>query len=213
MITVSEPPHNPPLSFLSRGFIPVFTVYITIPSFVNDGSRNLLEENLSVLRCVTQFYRHLYEPYVVSSKRRIEWFFNAGAEMNSVEALTYLFKPVFIRTPVQLDYDYHIYMGAYANWNLFELNNADLSNGGFQHSSFRHCDFTNSNLKGADFKDADLSNCKFRNVDMSYVKLEGANLEGAVFEDAITTHMTLPDGKEITSDEDLKQFVEITKHV
>lgn len=188
-------------------------IHGAIPSFVNDGSRNLLEENLSVLRCVTQFYRHLYEPYVVSSKRRIEWFFNAGTEMNSVEALTYLFKPVFIRTPVQLDYDYHIYMGAYANWNLFELKNADLSNGGFQHSSFRHCDFTNSNLKGADFKDADLSNCKFRNVDMSYVKLEGANLEGAVFEDAITTHMTLPDGKEITSDEDLKQFVEITNHV
>ena len=47
----------------------------------------------------------------------------------------------------------------------------------------------------------------------SAYQVEGANLEGAVFEDAITTHMTLPDGKEITSDEDLKQFVEITKHV
>lgn len=34
-----------------------------------DGERNLYQENINVLKCVVQIYRHIYDPYVVNGKR------------------------------------------------------------------------------------------------------------------------------------------------
>ena len=136
-----------------------------------DGKRNLYQENVNVLKCVVQIYRHIYEPYVVSGKKRLEWFFNAGSEMNDMEGLPFLFKPVFIRTPVTIASDYCIPVAGYANFNLYDMKKADLRYGMFNHSKFLSCNFSDTVLVSTDFSNARLTNCNFENADFRFSSL------------------------------------------
>ena len=87
--------------FLAYFFEKMF-IHGAVPSYSYDRKRNLLQENINVLRCIVQIYRHIYEPYIQCGRKRLEWFFNLRSEMNEMEALPSLFKPVFIRTPVTI---------------------------------------------------------------------------------------------------------------
>lgn len=107
-----------------------------LTSYQYDGERSLYQENMNILQCTVQVYRHIYEPYVVCGKKRLEWFFNAGSEMNNMKGLPYLFKPVFIRNPVTISPSYSIPVAGYANFNLFDMKRADLRYGMFNHSIF-----------------------------------------------------------------------------
>ena len=129
--------------FLGCFFEKMF-IHGAVHEYHYDGERNLYQENINVLKCVVQIYRHIYEPYVVTGKKRLEWFFNAASEMNSVEGLPGLFKPVFIRTPLTISLDYSIPVAGYANFNLYDMKKADLRYGAFDHSKFLSCDFCNS---------------------------------------------------------------------
>lgn len=159
-----------------------------------DGKRSLFQENINVLRCIVQIYRHIYEPYAVRGKKRLEWFFNAGSEMNDMEGLPFLFKPVFIRTPVTITSDYSIPVAGYANFNLFDMKKADLRYGMFNHSKFLSCDFSDTILASTDFSNAMLVNCNFENADFRFSSLAGANIKGSKFDNCILSGTTLPDG-------------------
>lgn len=159
-----------------------------------DGKRNLYQENVNVLKCVVQIYRHIYEPYVVRGKKRLEWFFNAGSEMNDMEGLPFLFKPVFIRTPVTIASDYCIPVAGYANFNLYDMKKADLRYGMFNHSKFLSCNFSDTVLVSTDFSNARLTNCNFENADFRFSSLAGANITGCRFDNCSLAGTTLPDG-------------------
>lgn len=160
-----------------------------------DGERNLYQENINVLKCVVQIYRHIYEPYVVNGRKRLEWFFNAASEMNSVEGLPGLFKPVFIRTPLTISPDYSIPVAGYANFNLYDMKKADLRYGAFNYSKFLSCDFSDTILKSTDFTGAILKHCSFVNADLSYSSLKDAQVEDCKFEGCNLLGTTLPDGE------------------
>lgn len=155
----------------------------------------MYQENINVLKCVVQIYRHIYEPYVVTGKKRLEWFFNAASEMNSVEGLPGLFKPVFIRTPLTISLDYSIPVAGYANFNLYDMKKADLRYGAFDHSKFLSCDFSDTILKSTDFTGAILNHCSFVNADLSYSSLKDAQVVDCKFEGCNLMGTTLPDGK------------------
>ena len=144
--------------FLGCFFEKMF-IHGAVHEYHYDGERNLYQENINVLKCVVQIYRHIYEPYVVTGKKRLEWFFNAASEMNSVEGLPGLFKPVFIRTPLTISLDYSIPVAGYANFNLYDMKKADLRYGAFDHSKFLSCDFSDTILKSTDFTGAILNHC------------------------------------------------------
>lgn len=159
-----------------------------------DGKRNLYQENVNVLKCVVQIYRHIYEPYVVRGKKRLEWFFNAGSEMNDMEGLPFLFKPVFIRTPVTIASDYGIPVAGYANFYLYDMKKADLRYGMFNYSKFLSCNFSDTVLVSTDFSNARLTNCNFENADFRFSSLAGANITGCRFDNCSLAGTTLPDG-------------------
>lgn len=159
-----------------------------------DGERNLYQENINVLKCVVQIYRHIYEPYVVSGKKRLEWFFNAESEMNLVEEFPGLFKPVFIRTPLTISSAYSIPVAGYANFNLYDMKKADLRYGMFNYSKFLGCDFSDTILKSTDFTGAILKQCSFVNADLSYSSLKDAQVVDCIFQGCNLLGTTLPDG-------------------
>lgn len=179
--------------FLGYFFEKMF-IHGAIQEYKYDGKRNLYQENINVLKCVVQIYRHIYEPYVVSSKKRLEWFFNAESEMSTVEGLPVLFKPVFIRTPLTITSDYIIPVAGYANFNLFDMKKADLRYGMFNYSKFLSCDFSDTILKSSDFTGAILKRCTFANVDLSYSCLKDADLTDSKFQSCNLVGTTLPDG-------------------
>ncbi len=143
---------------------------------------------------MVQIYRHIYEPYVVNGKKRLEWFFNAASEMNSVEGFSGLFKPVFIRTPLTISSDYSIPVAGYANFNLYDMKKADLRYGMFNHAKFLSCDFSDTILKSTDFTGAILKQCSFVNADLSYSSLKDAQVVDCKFEGCNLSGTTLPDG-------------------
>lgn len=179
--------------FLGYFFEKMF-IHGAIQEYTYDGKRNLYQENINVLKCVVQIYRHIYEPYVVSSKKRLEWFFNAESEMSTVEGLPVLFKPVFIRTPLTISSDYLIPVAGYANFNLFDMKKADLRYGTFNFSKFLSCDFSDTILKSSDFTGAILKRCTFANVDLSYSCLKDADITDSKFQSCNLVGTTLPDG-------------------
>ena len=180
--------------FLGCFFEKMF-IHGAVHEYHYDGERNLYQENINVLKCVVQIYRHIYEPYVVTGKKRLEWFFNAASEMNSVEGLPGLFKPVFIRTPLTISLDYSIPVAGYANFNLYDMKKADLRYGAFDHSKFLSCDFSDTILKSTDFTGAILNHCSFVNADLSYSSLKDAQVVDCKFEGCNLMGTTLPDGK------------------
>ena len=165
-----------------------------ISSYQYDGRRSLHQENMNVLQCTVQIYRHIYEPYVFCGKKRLEWFFNAGSEMNDMEGLPYLFKPVFIRTPLTISSSYSIPVAGYADFNLFDMKSADLRYGMFNHSKFLSCNFSDTILVSTDFSGAVLRNCRFTNADFRHSSLAGADITGSSFENCSLSGTTLPDG-------------------
>lgn len=179
--------------FLGYYFEKMF-IHGAIHEYRYDGKRNLYQENINVLKCVVQIYRHIYEPYVVNGKKRLEWFFNAASEMNSVEGFPGLFKPVFIRTPLTISSDYSIPVAGYANFNLYDMKKADLRYGMFNHSKFLSCDFSDTILKSTDFTGAILKQCSFANADLSYSSLKDAQVVDCKFEGCNLIETTLPDG-------------------
>lgn len=179
--------------FLGYFFEKMF-IHGAVYEYQYDGERNLYQENINVLKCVVQIYRHIYEPYVVNGKKRLEWFFNAASEMNSVEGFPGLFKPVFIRTPLTISSDYSIPVAGYANFNLYDMKKADLRYGMFNHSKFLSCDFSDTILKSTDFTDAILKQCSFVNADLSYSSLKDAQVVNCKFEGCNLIGTTLPDG-------------------
>lgn len=179
--------------FLDYFFEKMF-IHGAVHEYQYDGERNLYQENINVLKCVVQIYRHIYEPYVVNGKKRLEWFFNAASEMNSVEGLPGLFKPVFIRTPLTISSDYSIPVAGYANFNLYDMKKADLRYGMFNHSKFLSCDFSDTILKSTDFTGAILKQCSFVNADLSYSSLKDAQVVNCKFEGCNLIGTTLPDG-------------------
>ncbi len=179
--------------FLGHFFERMFT-YGAIPEYTFDGKRNLYQENINVLKCMVQIYRHIYEPYVVNGNKRLEWFFNAASEMNTLEGLPGLFKPVFIRTPLTITSEYSIPVAGYANFNLYDMKKSDLRYGMFNHSKFLSCDFSDTILKSTDFTGAILRGCSFVNADLSYSCLLNADIKDCKFENCTLTGTVLPDG-------------------
>lgn len=179
--------------FLGYFFEKMF-VHGAIDAYEYDGQRSLYQENLNILKCTVQIYRHIYEPYVVKGKKRLEWFFNAESEMNDMEGLPFLFRPVFIRTPVTISPEYCIPVAGYANFNLFDMKKADLRYGMFQYSKFLGCDFSDTVLVSTDFSNADLRNCNFENADFRFSSLSGADITGSRFDNCCLVGTTLPDG-------------------
>lgn len=179
--------------FLGYFFENMF-IHGAIYEYQYDGERNLYQENINVLKCVVQIYRHIYEPYVAKGKKRLEWFFNAASEMNSVEGFPGLFKPVFIRTPLTISSDYSIPVAGYANFNLYDMKKADLRYGMFNYSKFLSCDFSDTILKSTDFTGAILKQCVFANADLSYSSLKDAQVVDCKFEGCNLIGTILPDG-------------------
>lgn len=131
---------------------------------------------------------------MVKGKKRLEWFFNAGSEMNSVEGLPELFKPAFIRTPLTISSTYSIPVAGYANFNIFDMKKADLRYGMFNYSKFLSCDFSDTILKSTDFTGAILKHCSFVNADLSYSSLKDAEVVDCKFMGCNLVGTTLPDG-------------------
>lgn len=179
--------------FLGYFFEKMF-IHGAIYEYRYDGERNLYQENMNVLKCVVQIYRHIYEPYVVKGKKRLEWFFNAESEMNSVEGLPELFKRAFIRTPLTISSSYSIPVAGYANFNIFNMKKADLRYGMFSYSKFLSCDFSDTILKSTDFTGAILKQCSFVNADLSYSSLKDAQVVDCKFDGCNLLGTTLPDG-------------------
>lgn len=179
--------------FLGCFFEKMF-IHGAVHEYQYDGERNLYQENINVLKCVVQIYRHIYEPYVVKNKKRLEWFFNAASEMNSIEGFPGLFKPVFIRTPLTISEDYCIPVAGYANFNIYDMKKADLRYGMFNHSKFLSCDFSDTILKSTDFTGSILKQCYFVNADLSYSSLKDAQVVDCKFEGCNLIGTILPDG-------------------
>ncbi len=179
--------------FLGCFFEKMF-IHGAVHEYQYDGERNLYQENINVLKCVVQIYRHIYEPYVVKNKKRLEWFFNAASEMNSIEGFSGLFKPVFIRTPLTISEDYCIPVAGYANFNIYDMKKADLRYGMFNHSKFLSCDFSDTILKSTDFTGSILKQCYFVNADLSYSSLKDAQVVDCKFEGCNLIGTILPDG-------------------
>ena len=179
--------------FLGCFFEKMF-IHGAVHEYQYDGERNLYQENINVLKCVVQIYRHIYEPYVVKNKKRLEWFFNAASEMNSIEGFPGLFKPVFIRTPLTVSEDYCIPVFGYANFNIYDMKKADLRYGMFNHSKFLSCDFSDTILKSTDFTGSILKQCYFVNADLSYSSLKDAQVVDCKFEGCNLIGTILPDG-------------------
>ena len=179
--------------FLGCFFEKMF-IHGAVHEYQYDGERNLYQENINVLKCVVQIYRHIYEPYVVKEKKRLEWFFNAASEMNFIEGFPGLFKPVFIRTPLTISSDYNIPVAGYANFNLYDMKKADLRYGMFNHSKFLSCDFSDTILKSTDFTGSILKQCYFVNADLSYSSLKDAQVVDCKFEGCNLIGTILPDG-------------------
>lgn len=179
--------------FLGCFFEKMF-IHGAVHEYQYDGERNLYQENINVLKCVVQIYRHIYEPYVVKEKKRLEWFFNVASEMNFIEGFPGLFKPVFIRTPLTISSDYSISVAGYANFNLYDMKKADLRYGMFNHSKFLSCDFSDTILKSTDFTGSILKQCSFVNADLSYSSLKDAQVVDCNFEGCNLIGTILPDG-------------------
>lgn len=179
--------------FLGCFFEKMF-IHGAIDDYHYDGKRSMYQENINVLKCTVQIYRHIYEPYVAEGKKRLEWFFNAGSEMNDMESLPFLFKPVFIRTPVTVSEDYCIPVAGYANFNLYDMKKADLRYGMFNYSKFLGCDFSDTVLVSTDFSNAILRDCNFENADFRFSSLLGADIKNSRFENCSLVGTTLPDG-------------------
>ena len=179
--------------FLGYFFEQMFTCG-AVREYRYDGKRNIWQENMNVLKCVVQIYRHIYEPYVRNGKRRLEWFFNVASEMGGLEYLASLFRSVFIRTPLTVTDEYSIPVAGYANFNLYDMKKADLRYGMFNYSKFISCDFSDTILKSTDFTGAILKDCSFLNADLSYSSLLNAEVTGCKFENCNLVGATLPDG-------------------
>lgn len=179
--------------FLAYFFEKMF-IHGAIPSYSYDRKRNLLQENINVLRCIVQIYRHIYEPYIQCGRKRLEWFFNLRSEMNEMEALPSLFEPVFIRTPVTISTEYNIPVAGYTNFNLYDMKKADLRYGMFNSSKFLSCNFSNTILVSTDFSNAVLKNCNFSNADFRFSSLHGADIKGCKFDNCNLSGTILPDG-------------------
>ncbi len=179
--------------FLGYFFEKMF-IHGAIHEYKYDGKRNLYQENINVLKCIVQIYRHIYEPYVVNTKRRIKWFFNAASEMNTLEVFPGQFKSVFIRTPLTITSEYNIPVGGYADFSLYDMKKADLRYGMFNYSIFINCDFSDTILRSTDFTGATLQNCHFVNADLGYSSLLDADIINCKFENCNLIGTTLPDG-------------------
>lgn len=183
---------------LKYQFMPYFFermfVHGAIHDYAYDRDRNMFQENINVLKCIVQIYRHIYEPYVVTGNKRLEWFLNMNSELSEMEWMPYLFKLIFIRTPLTISNQYSIPVAGYANFNLFDMKKADLRYGMFNYSKFIGCDFTNTILYGTDFTGSILKNCNFENADFRFSSLREADIKGCRFENCDLAGTTLPDG-------------------
>ncbi len=197
--------------FLGYFFEKMF-IHGAIHEYRYDGERSLYQENINVLKCVVQIYRHIYEPYVIKGKKRVEWFFNAGSEMNSVEGLPELFKAAFVRTPLTISSTYSIPVAGYANFNIFDMKKADLRYGMFNYSKFLSCDFSDTILKSTDFTGAILKHCSFVNADLSYSSLKEAQVVDCKFEGCNLIGTTLPDGSCFDTQEEQEEHLNANKH-
>lgn len=196
--------------FLAYFFEKMF-VHGAIHDYIYDGRRNLFQENINVLKCVVQIYRHIYEPYVISGKKRMEWFVNITSELSEMDVLPYLFKAVFIRTPLTISSDYSIPIAGYANFNIYDMKKADLRYGMFNHSNFTGCNFSGTILVSTDFSYSNLKKCNFENADFRHSSLLGADIKECKFENCNLAGTTLPDG--FCSDEEDVQLEHIRKFV
>lgn len=196
--------------FLAIFFEKMF-IYGAIHEYSYNGKRNLYQENINVLKCIVQIYRHIYEPYVSHSKKRIEWFYNLSTDLGEMDGLPYLFKPVFIRTPLTISSSYCIPVAGYANFNILDMKKADLRYGMFSHSKFVYCDFSDTILNSTDFSNATLSNCNFENADFRYSSLLDANIEKCNFNNCNLIGTTLPDG--FCSDNQEEQLKHISQFI
>lgn len=69
-----------------------------------------------------------------------------------MEGLPYLFKPVFISTPVTISPSYSIPVAGYADFTLFDMKSADLRYGMFNYSKFLNCNFLDTILASTDLR-------------------------------------------------------------
>lgn len=156
----------------------------------------------NVLSCLIQVYRHIYEP-MLEERERIKWWLNVDA-INCSGALRRMFKHIFLKVPVTLQYDSSITLASRGDFYGIDLHNCDLRNVGFMNASLECADLSDTVLKGCDFQEANLYHAKLENADLYYTnlkdadmracKLGGAEIRKSVFTNAGLEGATLPDG-------------------
>lgn len=144
-------------------------------AFHFNGDKNPINTVCNVLSCLIQVYRHIYEP-MLESGERIKWWSNVDA-INYSGVLRRIFKHIFIKVPVTLQYDSSITLASRGDFSHIDLHNCDLRNAGFAYASLKRANLNDTVLKGCDFQRAKLSYAKLENADLYYTNMKEATLK------------------------------------
>lgn len=129
----------------------------------------------NVLSCLIQVYRHIYEP-MLESGERIKWWFDVKM-INNSDVLRRIFKYIFIKVPVTLQYDSSVTLASKGDFSHIDLHSCDLRNAGFADASLKRANLSDTVLKGCDFQGAKLSYAELENADLHYANFTNANLK------------------------------------
>ena len=197
-------------NFLAYFFEKMF-IHGAIHDYAYDGKRSLFQENVNVLKCIIQIFRHLYEPYVRDGAKKIEWFLDLSPELGEMYGFPYLFNAIFIHTPLTISSEYCIPVAGYADFHIYDMRKANLRYGMFSYSKIEYCDFSDTILVSTDFSHAILNHSNFENADMRNSSLLGAEIKGCKFDNCILTGTVLPDG--FCSDNQEEQYEHVLQFI
>ncbi|MCL2592263.1 MAG: pentapeptide repeat-containing protein [Defluviitaleaceae bacterium] len=129
---------------------------------------------INIISCLIQIYGHIYEPYLQKGET-IKWW-NDVDKVNDSGILKMLFKHLFIKTPITLDYEGVLTLSSKADFSKVDLHSADIRNAGFHNAILKNAILENAILCGSDFENADLSGADFCNADIHHASLSRATL-------------------------------------
>ena len=176
--------------FLPDLFEHIIVHGITAINLEPDAS-NPIKDIVNVLSCIVQIFRHAYEPYLETDDI-IKWWHNADI-INDSDMLKMLFKYIFIKTPITLEYGSALTLSSKSDFSDISFHSADIRNAGFTGSSLKNTIFENAILCGVDFENANIKNSDFTNADVHFARLTNANIEDCNFTGADLRGTELPD--------------------
>ncbi len=176
-------------------FLPTLFGYIIVHGITTTKPKqkatNPIKDIVNVLSCIVQIFRHAYEPYLETGEY-ISWWHNPD-EINDSDMLKMLFKYIFIKTPITLEYGSVLTLSSKSNFSKISFHSADIRNAGFAGSSLVNSIFQNAILCGVDFENANINNSDFTNADVHFARLTNANIAGCNFTGADLRGTELPD--------------------